>query len=90
MSDLIGVDAWIHNVFSSRLPLDVCEKRFKEFSLEGDRFILREIKNCMIPDAEKRGYVEAIESYHQMINLLEQCIEEKLTQKGTTHETCSY
>ena len=89
MGNLIEVDAWLHNVFTSKLPLGYCEKKFREFSLAGDKFILDEIKNSMIPYAEKMGYVEAIESYNRMIKLLEQCMEDKVAEKGTAHETCS-
>lgn len=84
MSDLVRVDAWLHNVFHYKLSLDVCEKRFEEFSLEGNRFILQEIKNRMIPSAEKNGYLEMVESYKKIITLLEKCIEEKIGTRNPT------
>ena len=57
MSNLMEADAWMHMVLSSSTTLDVCEKRFREFTLMQDRFIRDEIQRNIIPDLEKRGYV---------------------------------
>ena len=77
MSDLMRADSWMHMVLSNNTPLDVCEKRFREFSLEADHFIWNEIKNRIIPEAEKRGDIESILAYKKILATLEKIIEEK-------------
>lgn len=78
MSDLIRVDAWLHNVFNAEISLEGCEKCFREFSLEGDIFILKEIENNMIPFADNNGYPDIVTSYKRIIEILGQCIVNKL------------
>lgn len=77
MSDLIRADAWMHMVLSYDTPLNVCERHFREFSLESDQFIRKEIKNRIIPEAEKRGDQESVEAYRKILAVLEKVIEEK-------------
>ena len=54
MSDLIRADVWMHMVLSHTTPLNVCERKFREFSLEADKFIRKEITERIIPEAVKR------------------------------------
>lgn len=77
MSDLIRADSWMHMVLSYNTPLNVCEKRFREFSLEADQFIRKEIKNRIIPESEKRGDKESAEAYNKILAVLEKVIAEK-------------
>ena len=77
MSDLISADAWMHMVLSFDTPLNVCERRFREFSLEADYFVRREIADRIIPEAEKRGDKVSVESYSKILAVLEKVITEK-------------
>lgn len=77
MSNLMEADAWMHMVLSASTPLDVCEKRFREFTLMQDRFIRDEIQKNIIPDLEKRGYVDSAEAYRKILAVLENIIAEK-------------
>ena len=77
MSNLMEADAWMHMVLSSSTTLDVCEKRFREFTLMQDRFIRDEIQRNIIPDLEKRGYVDSAEAYRKILAVLENIIAEK-------------
>ncbi len=77
MSDLIRADAWMHMVLSDSTPLNVCERRFREFSLEADCFIQKEITDRIIPEAEKRGDKESAEAYRKILAVLERVIAEK-------------
>ena len=77
MSELMEADAWMHMVLSSETPLDVCEKRFKEFSLNQDVFIRDEIQNRIIPDLKKRGFTDSVEAYKQILSILEKIITQK-------------
>ena len=77
MSNLMEADAWMHMVLSSSTSLDVCEKRFREFTLMQDRFIRDEIQRNIIPDLEKRGYVDSAEAYRKILAVLENIIAEK-------------
>ena len=77
MNHLIAADAWMHNVLSYKTPLDVCKRRFQEFTLEQDIFIKDEIQNGVIPDLEKRGYEDAVEAYKKILVVLEYIIADK-------------
>ena len=77
MSNLMEADAWMHMVLSSSTTLDVCEKRFREFTLMQDRFIRDDIQRNIIPDLEKRGYVDSAEAYRKILAVLENIIAEK-------------
>lgn len=77
MNDLFVADAWMHNVLSSNTPMDVCEKKFREFNLIQNTFIRNEIQNVIIPELYKRGYMDAVETYKKMLVLLEEIIAEK-------------
>lgn len=77
MSDLLKADAWMHMVLSSETPLDVCEKRFQEFTLMQDTFIRGEIQNNIIPYLEKRGYEDSAEAYKKILAVLDKIIAEK-------------
>lgn len=77
MGDLISADAWMHMVLSFDTPLNVCERRFREFSLEADYFVRREIADRIIPEAEKRGDKVSVESYSKILAVLEKVITEK-------------
>jgi len=70
-------DSWMHMVLSNNTPLDVCEKRFLEFSTEANQFIRKEIKNRIIPESEKRGDKESTEAYNKILAVLEKIIAEK-------------
>lgn len=76
MSDLISADAWMHMVLSYDTPLNVCERRFREFSLEADLFVRREIADRIIPEAEKRGDKVSVEAYRKILAVLEKVIAE--------------
>lgn len=77
MSNLIEADAWMHNVLSSRTPLDVCKEKFQEFTLAQDIFIRDEMQNNVIPDLEKRGYEDSAEAYKKILAVLEYIIADK-------------
>ncbi len=77
MSNLMEADAWMHMVLSFRTPLDVCEKKFREFTLMQDSFIRDEIRKNIIPDLEKRGYEDSAEAYKKILAILEDIIAEK-------------
>ena len=77
MNDLVAVDAWMHNVLSSGTPIEVCMKRFQEFNLIQDSFIRDEIKNNIIPQLSKAGYMDDVEAYEKMLVVLEKIISEK-------------
>jgi len=77
MSDLLRADAWRHMVGSYNTPLNVCEKRFRGFSLEADLFMRKEIVNRIIPEAEKRGDKESMEAYSKILEVLDSVIAEK-------------
>lgn len=77
MSDLISADAWMHMVLSYDTPLKVCERRFREFSLEADLFMRRELADRIIPEAEKRGDKVSVEAYSKILAVLEKVIAEK-------------
>lgn len=77
MSDLVRADAWMHMVLSYNTPLNVCERNFREFSLEADIFVRREIADRIIPEAEKRGDKESAEAYRKILAVLEKVIAEK-------------
>ena len=77
MSDLMEADAWMHMVLSSSTSLDICEKKFQEFTLMQDIFIRDEIQNNIIPDLERRGYVDSVKAYKQILAVLENVMAEK-------------
>lgn len=77
MSDLISADAWMHMVLSFDTPLNVCERRFREFSLDADFFVRRELADRIIPEAEKRGDKESVEAYRKILAVLDKIIAEK-------------
>lgn len=77
MSDLIRADSWMHMVLSYNTPLNVCEKRFREFSLDADFFVRRELADRIIPEAEKRGDKESVEAYSKILAVLDKIIAEK-------------
>ncbi len=78
MNDLIAVDAWMHNVLSSGTPLSVYKKRFREFNLRQDTFIRNEIQNSILPRLRELGYMDDVEAYEKMLDVLEKIIVEKL------------
>ena len=77
MSDLLKADAWMHMVLSSKTPLDICEKRFQDFTLMQDTFIKGEIQNIIIPNLEKSGYEDSAEAYKKILAVLDKIIAEK-------------
>lgn len=77
MCNLIEADTWMHNVLSARTPLDVCKKKFQEFSLVQNVFIRDEIQNNVIPDLEKSGYKDSAEAYKRILVVLEYIIADK-------------
>ena len=77
MSDLISADAWMHMVLSLDTPIKVCERRFREFSLDADYFVRRELADRIIPEAEKRGDKESVEAYSKILAVLDKIIAEK-------------
>lgn len=77
MSDLMRADSWMHMVLRYDTPLTICEKRFREFSLEANSFIQREIADRIIPEAENRGDEESREAYGRILAVLEKIIKEK-------------
>lgn len=77
MSDLMAADVWMHNVLSADTPLSVCKRRFQAFNLAQDTFIRNEIRDRIIPDLKKAGYMDAVESYEKILVLLEGIMVEK-------------
>ncbi len=77
MSDLMAADAWMHFVLTSSTPLNVCERRFREFNLRQDMFIKDEICGTIIHDLRKRGYMDSVEAYEKILAVLERVIREK-------------
>ena len=77
MSDLMRADSWMHMVLRYDTPLNTCEKRFREFSLEADCFIRKELKDRMIPDAKNEGYLYVAEEYEKILAVLDNVIAEK-------------
>lgn len=77
MSDLMRADCWMHMVLTYETPLSDCKKTFREFTLEQDLFIRKEIMNRIIPDAEKRGDEESSEAYRKILEVLEKEIAKK-------------
>lgn len=75
MSELMTADCWLHFVFSYSTPLDVCEKRFREFSLAQDIYIRNELKSPVHPAIKNITEVE--EAREKILNLLNEIIAEK-------------
>lgn len=78
MSDLMRADSWMHMVLRYDTPLNICEKRFREFSLEADSFIMKELKDRIILDAKNAGYFYVAEGYEKILSALEKEISQKL------------
>mgnify|MGYP006976678608 CR=1 FL=1 len=77
MSELMDADAWMHHVLNYKTPLDVCEKRFRTFSLMQDKFIRDELQKRIIPNMEIWGYADAADAYKKILELLESVIADK-------------
>ena len=77
MSDLMRADCWMQMVLSYDTPINVCEKRFREFSLEADFFIRNELRNRVIPNAENSGHLTVAEGYKKILTVLEKVIAQK-------------
>ena len=75
MSELMKADAWMHFVFSYSTPLDVCERKFREFSLAQDIFIRDELKRPIHPAIKDIAEVE--EAREKILNVLNEIIAEK-------------
>lgn len=75
MSELMRADYWLQYVFSYSTPLDVCERRFREFSLAQDIFIRDELKRPIHPAIKNITEVE--EEREKILNLLNEIIAEK-------------
>ena len=76
MSDLQSADYWLSYVFNPRKPEEY-RKQFARFSLMANSFILKEIQERMIPEAQKRGFTE----YALQLKEAEEALEEIIRQK---------
>lgn len=73
MSDLQSADYWLSYVFNPAKPEEY-RKQFARFSNMANSFIMKEIKERMIPEAEKRGFTE----YTLQLKVAEEVLEEIL------------